>query len=196
MIYLSNYWQGNLIKLRSFEDKDLEKYINDRVNPDSKRQWCEDYIRFPFSPAEIKEQTEKYNSSLKDEDKRLFTIETLYGEYAGEISVWHTDRRNGTFKYGIFLDEKMRGKGYGKDALKIVLDFYFNELNYNKAQPDAYAFNNNSQKFHEKFGFVLEGVLRNQIYSRGEYHNLHCYGMLKNEFNKLHKHDFRKIVNS
>ena len=189
---MSNFWQGSSIKLRAFEEKDLEKYINDRVNPDSIREWYEDYIQFPSSEEDVKEYTERFNSSLKGNDKKLFIIETLYGEYAGEISIWHTDRRNGVIKYGIFLDNKMRGKGYAKEALIIVLDFYFNELNYNKAQPDAYSFNSNSHKFHEKFGFVLEGVLRNQIYTRGDYHNLHCYGMLKSEFNKLYKHEFRK----
>ncbi|MDR2939903.1 MAG: GNAT family N-acetyltransferase [Clostridiales bacterium] len=187
---MKNYWQGKKIKLRAFEEKDIQKYISTRNNPDSIRQYYEDYIEFPMSESELRETIEKYTRTFIHDDRRLFVIENPEGAYAGELSIWHTHRRNGVFRYGIFLDDKMRGMGYGKEALIIALDYYFNELNYQKCSPMAYSFNINSQKFHESFGFIKEGQLRNDIYARGSYHDMIYYGMLKDEFNKLYKHDF------
>jgi RimJ/RimL family protein N-acetyltransferase len=186
-----NYWTRKNIKLRAFEDKDLEKYVSERNNPDCVRQLYEDYIEFPLSELEVRKSIDSYISTFKEGDKRLFVIEEISSEeYAGEVSVWDANRRNGVFKYGIFLDEKFRGKGYAADALIIVMDYYFNELNYQKCAPTVYSSNALSQHFHEKLGFIKEGELRNDVYNRGKYHNMICYGMLKNEFAKLYKHEF------
>ena len=188
---MNNYWQGKYIKLRAFEERDLEKYIRERSNPDSIRQFYEDHIEFPLSEVEIRKTMDAYISSLRSEDKRLFVVENLEtNEYVGEISIWSTNIRSGVFKYGIFLDQKYRGQGHGKQALIIVLDYYFNELNYQKCSPNVYSYNLISQHFHDKFGFVVEGQLRSETFSRGTYHDVICYGMLRDEFNKLYSHDF------
>ncbi len=187
---MKNYWQGKKIKLRAFEEKDIQKYLDERNDPDSVRQLYEDYIEFPLSENEMRNSIENYLRSLNGNDKRLFVIENFDGEYVGEISIWYTHRRNGVFRYGIFLDERMRGKGYAGDALTVVLDFYFNELNYQKCSPTVYEFNLNSQKFHKKMGFIEEGRLRSDVFVRGKYHDMIYYGMLRDEFNQKYKHEF------
>lgn len=185
-----NYWENKGIRLRAIEEKDLDIYIKQRNNPDSIRQWYEDEILFPESAMDVKRKFEECLIEFGKDDKRIFIIETLDEEYAGEISVWYTKKKHGVFRYGIFLEEQFRGKGYGKQALIIVMDYYFNELNYQKASPTVYSYNTNSQAFHENFGFTLEGRLINDVYSRGVYHDMLYYGMIKDTFNKLHRHDF------
>jgi len=185
-----NYWQGKQIRLRALEDADLERYIAERAQPDSIRQWYEDELLFPASEKEVRKSYDEALEEFSKDDKRIFIIETRSGEYLGEISVWNTKKRAMVFRYGIFLVEDARGKRYGKEALTIVLDYYFNELNYQKCDPTVYSFNKKSQAFHESMGFILEGRLRNDVYTRGEYHDMLVYGMLKDEFNKLHKHEF------
>lgn len=185
-----NFWESKKIRLRAFEEKDMFREIYNRTSPDSVGELYEDYIKLPYSEKEVRERLEKDFLTILDNDKKYFVIENLDEEYVGRVTVWHTDRKNGVFRYGILIDKNNRGKGYGKDALIIVLDYYFNELNYQKASPTVYSFNKNSQAFHEKFGFIKEGQLRNDIYSRGSYHDMIYYGMLKEEFNNLHKHNF------
>lgn len=183
-----NYWQAEHVRLRALEDKDLQMYLDERNPPDSMREWYEDRILTPSSETELKEEFAKTRDEFNRDDKKIFIIETNSMEYAGEISVWHTDKRNRYFRYGIFLKEEYRGKGYAKEALVIVLDYYFNELGFNKCSPTVYEYNKNSQKFHERFGFVLEGKLRGEVYTRGKYYDMYYYGMSNAEFNSLYKH--------
>jgi RimJ/RimL family protein N-acetyltransferase len=185
-----NYWEAKDIRLRAAEEKDLERYLSERSAPDSIRQWYEDELLFPESAEEIKKSFEEALIEFSKDDKRIFIIETLAGDYVGEIDVWYTKRKSGVFRYGIFLEECARGKGFGKQALVIVMDYYFNELNYRKASPTVYSFNKNSQLFHEKLGFTFEGKLVDDVYSRGKYHDMLYYALFKEKFNELYKHDF------
>ena len=190
----NNYWQSENIRLRSFSEKDIEVRIEKMSTPNSRQQFFWDHMTFPLSKTEIEKDSKEMLESPPKDDKKLLVVETLDGKYVGEILIWKTDRRNGVMSYGIFIEDEYKGKRFGTEALIIVLDYYFNELNYQKAAPVVYSFNIASQMFHEKFGFIREGELRNELYARGEYHNVICYGMLRDEFNKKHKHDF--IVDS
>jgi len=181
------FWEGERIRVRAAEENDLAFLIESRKTPDSLRQWYEDEILFPRSE---KETRDNFSGDLKDfytDDKRLFILETLDGEYAGQLQVWHVNRRAGVFRHGIFMEEKYRGAGLAREALTIVLDFYFNELNYRKCCPYVYSYNLRSQKFHENFGFLREAVVKEEHYTRGGYHDLIYYSLFKDEFTALHK---------
>jgi len=112
-------------------------------------------------------------------------METKEGERAGFVITFDCDRRMGTFKYGLFLLDRFKGMGYGTEAVKIMLNYYFNELRYNKVNVYIYDYNEPSIQFHEKLGFIKEGRLRQMAYSNGKYHDIIFYGMLKDEFDKL-----------
>jgi len=184
----NNYWQGQNILLRAFEENDITRILQSRNSVNNENQWFYDKLEFPESESGIKTAVTELLAQQKKDDKYFFIIETLDGQFAGQVEVWHTHRHNGVFKYGIQIEDDHKGKGYAAEALIIVLDYYFNELNYQKCSPTAYEFNPRSQAFHEKFGFTREGVLRNEVYTRGKYYNMICYGMLKEEFNALYKH--------
>ena len=45
-------------------------------------------------------------------------------------------------------------------------------------------FNKISLQMYEKAGFIYEGELRRHLFLNGEYKNLKCYSMLKEEYQK------------
>ena len=49
-----------------------------------------------------------------------------------------------------------------------------------------YAFNEPSLRFHEAFGFVVEGRRRRAVFTSGEYHDLILFGMTVEEFRARH----------
>ena len=183
----NNYWEGKDIRLRALEAQDIDRFVEMRNKPDSEGKWFYDRLLFPKSEEGVRKQYADLLLDLKD-DKSYFVIETLDGEFAGDIGVWHTRRREGVFLYGVFIEREHRRKGYGSQALIIILDYYFNELNYQKCSATVYGYNKQSQKFQERLGFVREGSLRNELYTRGKYYDEVYYGMLKEEFNGMHKH--------
>ena len=135
-------------------------------------------LDFPYSynePLELIENFEQF------EDNCWLVIEKE-GEIIGEISVCNADSRMGTFYYGIRIAEPHRGKGYGKKALRLVLDFYFFHLRYQKANAYVFSYNNSSVLFHEKMGFKKEGVQRRMVYYSGDFHDRIMFGLTKEEF--------------
>jgi len=183
-----NYWQGERIRLRALEERDIGWMVENRNNFDHEAFWLYDKIHCPASEGSMKKIFDGIVAEQQKDDKYYFVIEGMDNDFIGHVTIWHTQVRERMFRYGILLDEKHQGKGYAAEALIIVLDYYFNELNYNKCAPTVYGYNTKSQAFHERFGFIREGALRNEIYSRGVYHDLVCYGMLKDEFNARYKH--------
>ena len=183
-----NYWRRENIRIRAFEEKDIEIHTRTRNEPDSVQQFYYSHIHQPQAKEELEKELKKGQEENSADNKKIFVIETLDEKYVGEVLIWFVDQRNRYFRYGIFINSKFRRKGYGKEALIIILDYYFNELNYNKCSPTVYSFNEASQMFHESFGFVKEGVLRNELFTRGKYFDMYYYGMLRDEFNSRYEH--------
>lgn len=77
------------------------------------------------------------------------------------------------------------GNGYGREAVTILLRYYFRELRYQKVVALVYAFNERSANFHQKLGFQLEGQLRRMVYTNGRYYDSLYFGMTAEEFDQI-----------
>lgn len=179
---MENIWSNDKISLRQTTPEDIELFIDESGNYNTDTMKRFDYIDLPRSKEHLISSIEK--TMTGDKDDFSFTILNKNNEKVGYITVFDCDRRNGTFKYGIFIKDNYKGKGYAFESVKIVLNYYFNELRYNKVNVYIYDYNVPSIKFHEKLGFIFEGRLRQMAYSGGEFHDTIYYGMLKSEFNK------------
>jgi len=189
------YWQTDKMLLRAFEPEDVERIIKNRNNLDSNLQWLYDEIKLPRTHEDLKADYTDMIKNWEKDDKCLLAIENKEGDFAGEITVWFTKRPEMYFIYGVHIEERYQKQGLAKEALKVLFDYYFNEIGYRKVEALVYGYNRASQIFHERLGFTLEGILRNRIYSRGQYHDTLVYGMLKDEFNSTYDHSaWRKAV--
>ena len=188
-----NYWQTERVRVRAFEQDDIERLVQARNERDGRLEWLHDAIRLPQTPEKIRASFGEMITNWDKDEKCLLAVENSGGEYAGELSVWYTKRPEMYFIYGIYILEKFQGQGLGKDALKLLFDYYFNERGYRKAEAHVYSFNPMSCAFHEAFGFTLEGTLRARIFSRGKPNDVHVYGLLADEFNALYEHNSWRI---
>ena len=73
-------------------------------------------------------------------------------------------------------------KGTGRKLGVMALNHAFGPLKLHKVCGQAIASNQVSIAFHQRLGFVLEGVLRDQQRINGAYHSLHCFGLLATEW--------------
>lgn len=78
--------------------------------------------------------------SPPDGDVFRFVIESLDGQFAGTINTRSCDRRSDTFKYGLAIREAHQRKGYGSEAVRLVLRYFFAELRYQKCTAHVYRF--------------------------------------------------------
>jgi RimJ/RimL family protein N-acetyltransferase len=73
-------------------------------------------------------------------------------------------------------------KGTGRKLGTLALNHAFGPLKLHKVCGQAIAINQASIVFHQRLGFVQEGVLRDQQRIEGAYHSLHCFGLLSIEW--------------
>ena len=183
---MSNIWKGENVTLRRAVQQDAVLYVDENGNHNTETEKLYDKIEMPYSNEDCKHIIEKINKGNEGSDNYLFTVVDNNNTPIGQIITFDCDKRMGCFKFGLFFNSASRGKGYAKQAVNIMLDFYFNQLRYHKANVYIYDFNEVSQKFHQKLGFKKEGVLREVAFIDGKYIDAVYYGITSNEFNELY----------
>lgn len=173
-------YEGKKIRLREYRKEDIPlrlKYINDpeiscNLTPDT-----------PY-PMTLHEEEKWLESITTASDTYKFAIETIEkNEFIGGCSINSVDWKNSVATIGIFIGcKEYRGRGYGTDAMRVLMDFIFMQMNINKIRLIVYSFNDAAIKCYEKCNFKIEGVLRQEIYKDGEYHDKISMGLLKGEY--------------
>ncbi len=182
-----NFWVGEKVRLRAVEPTDAGtffKYLSDY--DDESDRFC-DEIHFPSSHAAMVERVENFSKSRPDNDEFMWIIENQQGITIGCINTFNCSKRAGTFKYGLGITREFWGNGYAKDAIKIILRYYFRELRYQKVTVYIYSFNERSVKLHENLGFKHEGRIRRAVYTNGNHYDEVIYGMTCEEFDEIYK---------
>lgn len=84
----------------------------------------------------------------------------------------------------LFVNPNRLGIGLGSKAKKLLIDYAFDTLNLNKLFVVTNEDNIASIKVQQKFGYLLEGRLRQEyITSNGEFKDRLYFGLLKNDWN-------------
>ena len=81
-----------------------------------------------------------------------------------------------------FGDEANRGKGYGYEAMQLLLKFAFHELNLHRVQLTVFEYNIRAIRLYEKMGFVREGTQREFLQRDGRRYDMYFYGLLVHEW--------------
>ncbi len=107
----------------------------------------------------------------------------LDSKIIGSISVCYSDDRLEIAGIGYVLGYEYWGKGYMTEAVKAVISFLFNDVNYRKIIAGCDSENIASSKDMEKAGMKREAVLREHIQRKdGTWGDDFQYGLLKREF--------------
>jgi len=177
-----NFWIGQKVRLRAVEQSDGGTFFKWSSDYDDESDRFCDEIHFPSSFEAMMERNEARVKRGASNDEFMWIIENSEGIAVGCINTFDCNRRVGSFKYGLGISREHWGKGYAKEAIKIVLKYYFRELRYQKSTVFIYSFNERSMKLHESLGFMLEGRIRNTVFTNGDYFDEVIYGMTCEEF--------------
>ena len=173
-------WDGERVRVRAITATDAPRFLEHFRDTEAARLGNE--IPFLRSPEDAEAWTAKH-STYPTTDNIQRAIEHLEtGALLGLINTHGCDPRSGNFEYGIALFREFWGQGYGRDAVLLVLRHFFMELRYHRCTATVYAFNEASLAFHRSLGFVEEGVLRENLFTNGAYHDEYLFGMLRREF--------------
>ena len=79
-------------------------------------------------------------------------------------------------------DKSCWSKGYGTEALNLMLGYGFDQLNLHRIFLTVLSFNARAIRAYEKVGFRREGVFREHMYRDGKYHDVYYMGILEDEW--------------
>jgi RimJ/RimL family protein N-acetyltransferase len=173
--------EGRLVRLRSYEKSDIDavmKWIND-----------EEVTRFLGNPlvAPLSRMAEEQwieQAARRSYHQAIFVIETLVKpRYIGAIDLRAINWIDRNAEIGIVIgDKKCWGKGYGTDAMRVLLRLAFDKLGLHRVWLRVTDFNQRGIKSYEKCGFRREGVMREAVFKDGRFHDLILMSLLRSEY--------------
>lgn len=105
------------------------------------------------------------------------------GQCIGQCALFSFDQVGRTAELGITIgDKNYWGKGYGREAIKLLLAYGFRHHNLHKVHLRVHARNERGIRAYRACGFVEEGRLRAQVWSDGAYDDLVLMGVLRSEW--------------
>ena len=113
-----------------------------------------------------------------------FVIVTLEdNKMIGTVSLEDINWINRTATLGIFIgDKEFRSKGYGTEAIRLILEYGFKYMNLYNIKLDLMEFNERALKCYEKCGFKEYGRRRKCKFVNGKYYDSISMVILADEF--------------
>lgn len=108
------------------------------------------------------------------------------GECIGSCGLYEILDTNRTCKLGISIgDRGYWDKGYGTEAINLVLDYAFRHRNLRRVWLEVHSKNSRALKCYARCGFTEEGRLRQHAWISGEYADFVVMGLLEDEWEAL-----------
>lgn len=146
-----------LTSLRSDDSETLFKWINDRnlvilsnnfspIHEPCHRRWLERVTSEPCT--------------------KIFAIRLIDGDrLIGSCQLSHIDLVNRSAELQIRIGESVwHGRGYGEQAVRLLLAFGFKDLGLNRIYLSVFAGNTRAIRLYERIGFAREALLRQAAY--------------------------------
>ncbi len=170
--------------LRPFRRRDLEPLVaavHDSLDELSRwlpwahaRYGRSDALRFIRDSAAAWADGRAYDFAIRSRDDS----ET----HLGNISVWHTSRREQAGEVGYWVRSDQTGEGIATEAVARVLQAAFEELRLHRVILRIASGNRASERIAEKLKFVQEGLLRKEVLIGGEWVDHSLWALLDEEY--------------
>jgi RimJ/RimL family protein N-acetyltransferase len=113
----------------------------------------------------------------------LAIVAKKFSKTIGSIELKRINKIDKTASLGIIIgDKNYWGKGYGREAITLLLDFAFNVLNLHSVNLSVYDYNHRAIKAYQAVGFKEAGRLRETRFWGGKYYDIIKMDILADEF--------------
>ncbi len=165
---------------------DLEKYVG----------WVNDLHVTLFTGLtdsiieEAKEQKLLDKMTNDPKTKIMVIVSKETNTAIGTIALHNVNYMNRNAELGIMIGDKSQwNKGYGTEAINLMLDFGFNVLNLHSIYLRTLSFNQRGMRCFEKCGFQQVGKSRHAKFVGGTYYDMIHYDILADEFESVYFKD-------
>ena len=176
----SGLLKGKRVRLTAVTKDDLPTMMKWWTDSDFLRL----YDTFPAFPQTADQLAKRLEDSEQGKTNFLMGIRPLNDEkLLGIIELDGIIWPHGTSSISIAIGEQAeRGQGYGREAMTLMLDFAFRELNLHRVFLTVFSYNTVAIAMYEKLGFTREGVYREHLQRDGQRFDMLIYGILRREW--------------
>ena len=138
-------------------------------------------LDFAYRPVDMMAHQQWWDGLGKDPHKVVFAIRKAADTaIIGYVQITGINIVHRSAELGIRIgEEKNRGQGYGKEAIRLAVDFCWNHLNLNRVQLIVFKHNQRAIGAYKTAGFRREGVLRKAAFIGGEWVDLTIMAALR-----------------
>lgn len=146
----------SMVKLEPLQQEDFERFLERGI-----REYAEDHVRNGNWSAEgaLERARKEFEHYLPDgihtKDQYLWSLLDEEGNKLGVLWVQVKDQK--AFIFDFVIDEKFRGKGFGKQALR-AMDEKLKSMNVESVALHVFGDNITAQELYKKMGFKITGI--------------------------------------
>ena len=126
---------------------------------------------------------EQWRQRLAQADDGTYNLAAVVGDrLIGMLGVQtfpNRPRRRHAGSIGISVHDEWQGRGIGAALMRAGLDLADNWLNLTRLELEVYTDNEPAIRLYERFGFELEGTLRQHAFRDGRYVDSHVMARLR-----------------
>jgi RimJ/RimL family protein N-acetyltransferase len=138
--------------------------------------------RSPVSPGPLTLAAFRLARAERGTDGSVGFVVAVGGNAVGRCTLFHEDPLVRQAEVGLALVADARGRGYGTDALRVLVEFAFTRRNLRRLHLRVLASNAAAIGSYRKLGFVEEGRRREHCWVRGHYEDEVVMGLLRSEW--------------
>lgn len=143
-----------------------------------------------WAPHDNLKYTKNYLKSVESSYKKgeffdwgIELIQT--GKLIGTCGIANMDLPNSTAEIGYVINPAFWGKGYASEALKAVISYCFENLNFNRVEAKYLLGNNASRRVMEKCGMRFEGIKRDGLFVKDGYKSVGTCAILQSDYRRI-----------
>ncbi|MDE5773920.1 MAG: GNAT family N-acetyltransferase [Muribaculaceae bacterium] len=168
------------IYLRGFKESDVEQINRWRNDPE-----IQSLVSAPFKYVPEAIEREWVRSKMLSNHRDIYLAICLKenDRMVGYISINDIDHISRKANVGgIVLDREVHDGIVRHEAGLLIRKLAFDELNLNRLEGSCLAEHIASRVVMEATGYTLEGILRDNVYKNGSYHDSCIYSLLRKEY--------------
>jgi len=158
---------GKKINLRALEPEDLD-FLYTIENNES--FWEVSSTQTPFSRFILEQYiVNSHQDIFEAKQLRLIIVDNITNISVGMIDLFEFNPLHKRAGVGILIIESEQHKGFASEAIELLINYSFNQLNLHQLFANITADNTKSLELFKKLNFKKIGVKKEWIFSKGDF---------------------------
>ena len=148
--------KGIRITIRPLHQADIDKRLRWKPYPNPL------YKHYNRGEMSVEEKDKWYEDRTTNPNMLYLAIDNNQGELLGFLNIFDIDPENRKASFGIYLGYEYTNKGYGTEAINILIHYYFEKMKFRELYLGVAALNHRAIHCYQKCGFEYVGTTYNK----------------------------------